>query len=112
AVHVARGDVGAAGEVGVEGEELLHQGAGAAVVDVDVRSAARPRGRQDIGEAVAVDVAGRHADAAGVVDVVGHEVEQHVVAVAVKGHDVRTAAGVGAGDVDVRGVHPLAKDGR
>src|SRR5205085_1518291 len=70
AVHVAGRDEDAAGEVLAEGEEAADQLPGLAVVDVDVRPAARPRRGDDVGHAVAVHVADRDADAAGEVLVV------------------------------------------
>src|SRR5207248_5459152 len=77
AVEVAGRHVLAAGEARVVGEELADQVAGAAVVDVDVRPAARPGGRDHVRDAVAGHVAHRHAHAAGEGGRVGEEVELH-----------------------------------
>src|SRR5207247_306068 len=75
AVHVAGRHVAAAGKVRVVGEELADQVSGLAVVDVDVRPAARGRGGDNVRHAVAGDVADRHADAAAEIRVVGVEGE-------------------------------------
>src|SRR5262249_52320779 len=52
--------------VGVAGEEVVQFGVAAAVEDAHARRPARGGAGDDVGLAVAVDVAGRHAHAAGV----------------------------------------------
>src|SRR5207245_523452 len=77
-----------------------------------VRSAAASGAADHVGEAVAVHVAGRDADAAGEVQVVGEEVVEDGTVLATEDGDVGPAAGVGADDdvgvavaVDVAGGH-------
>src|SRR5205814_2072185 len=60
-------------------------------------SAAGPGDGDDIGEAVAVDVAGRHANAAQETRVVGQEVKHQRVRLRIVNLDVGAAAGAGAG---------------
>src|SRR5207247_657882 len=95
AIDVAGGDERAPGEVGIIGEELADQLARPAVVDVDVGSAARARRGDDVRDAVAVNVADGHADAAREVRIVGKEVETDGAGRGVKDDDVGSAAGVG-----------------
>jgi hypothetical protein len=64
-VHVAGRHLDAAGEGGVVGEEAQQGGTVAAADDLDVRAAGRPGAGDEVGEAVAVDVAGRDEGAAG-----------------------------------------------
>src|SRR5207248_326579 len=63
-VGVARGHEDAAGEAGV-GEEAGPLRPGGAVEDLDVGPGAGPRPRDDVGPAVAIDIARRHAHPAG-----------------------------------------------
>src|SRR5262249_55724389 len=97
AIDVAGGDVDAASKEGVKGEELGEDSLGAGVEHLDVRAAQLAGARDDVGLAVAVDVAGRHADAAAEVRLVG-EVLADDGAVGVEDADVRAAAGAGAGN--------------
>src|SRR5207302_1882187 len=71
AVHVPGGDEHAAGEFGVVGEKAAEQGQVDAAEDLDVRAAAGARAGNDVIGAVAIDVAGGHADAAAEVGRVG-----------------------------------------
>src|SRR5262249_20906403 len=59
-----RADEDAAREEGTVGEERVDEIAAEAVVDVHLRAAAGPRRGDDLVEAVAVELAHRHADAA------------------------------------------------
>src|SRR5207248_4240834 len=97
--HVARGDVQAAGEIRVEGEEAAERAvdrvAGFAVEDGDVRPAAGAGRGNDVEDAVAVHVVDGDADATGEARVVGEEVEQERARGGVEDLDVRAAAGVG-----------------
>src|SRR5436190_759210 len=65
AIRVARGHADAAGEVDVVGEEAHEPAAVLAAEHGHVRSAASVGAAADVGEAVAIDVAGGHIDAAG-----------------------------------------------
>src|SRR5262249_61086199 len=98
AVDAAGRDVDAAGEAGVVGEETLQQRAVLAAEDLDVRRDARPGAGDDVGGAVAVDVAGGHEHAAGERPVVGEETPDQGAGEAVEDLDVRAAGGAGAGD--------------
>ena len=71
--QVEGGDLHAARERGVVGEEAADLGEGGAVPDADVRAAARAGPGDDVGQAIAVDVAGRDVHAAGERRVVGKE---------------------------------------
>src|SRR5262249_25681271 len=109
AVDVAAGNVDAAGEIDVKGEEGL-QGCSVPTADnFHLRTAARPRGTNNVREAVVVDVADRHADAAGEDVVVrgvirkGSEHVQGVLTGGVVNAHVRPAARVGRGDEDALG---------
>src|SRR5438132_1086763 len=67
AVDVPGADADAAGEAHVVGEEAREPRLGVVLpgIDADVGSAAGVGADDDVGEAVAVDVAGRHEAAAG-----------------------------------------------
>src|SRR5947209_2842211 len=66
AVDVTDGHAHDALEEGrAEGEEVGDQAAGLAVEDLNLWTRTRVGAHDDVGEAVAVDVAGRHEDAAG-----------------------------------------------
>src|SRR5205814_1871374 len=65
AVDIAGRHIAAAGEVNVEGEEVSDLRAVLAAEHDDVRAATRPGGANDIRSPVAIDVADRHAHAAG-----------------------------------------------
>ena len=78
AVDVAGGDADAAGEAGGVGEEARRSARcrlGAAE-DLDMRPAAGAGAGDDVGEAVAVDVAGGDEDAAGERGAVGEEARE------------------------------------
>src|SRR5581483_11439550 len=62
AIDVGAGDANAARKVHVVGKEAVQAGVGVvcAGVNADVRSAAGIGAHDDVGEAVAIDVAGRH----------------------------------------------------
>src|SRR5262249_46879328 len=66
----------APGEGRVVGEEVGQNGGVGAATDGDVRPAARPGAGNDVVDAVAVDVARCHADAAGEGRIIGEEVVQ------------------------------------
>ena len=100
-VDVARGDVDPAHEGRVVGEEAADLRERRAVPHPHVRSAPEPRAGDDVGEAVAVDVARGHVHAAGECRVVGEEAADWREGHAVPDPDVRSAAGPRAGD-DVR----------
>src|SRR5207302_1065565 len=74
AVDVADGQVGAAAEGAVHGEEVFEENAGGAVEDFDARAAAVGRGGGDVVDAVAGEVAGGDAHAALKGVLVGQEV--------------------------------------
>src|SRR5207245_3091540 len=76
AVHVTRGDINAAAEGRVVRHELLEHRPGDAVEHADVRAAAGSRTGEEVGRAVAVEVGGRHADAAAERQVVGGNVQR------------------------------------
>src|SRR5262249_42757717 len=89
-------------EVCAKREEALEQGPVLAAEDFHVGSAAGACPGDDVGEAVAVDVAGGHVDAALEVRIVREETGEQVVDVGrVEDLDVRTAARAGRHD-DVR----------
>src|SRR5581483_6588691 len=96
AVDIPGGHVDAASKVHVVGEELPEELPGGAIVDVNVRSTARPRRGDDVGEAVAVHVPHGDTDAAGEFRVIGEERLHEVVREGVEENNVWTAAGVGA----------------
>src|SRR5262249_8046875 len=75
AVDVPRGDEQAAGEAGVEAEEVPEHPPRGAVEDAQVGSAARRRRRNDVGHAITVDVTDGDADATSEARVIGEEVE-------------------------------------
>src|SRR5436190_1596432 len=70
---IARGDKQPAAEARLVRPELPQQRSVAAVVDADERRHAGAGGGDDVGNAVAVEVADRHADAAREARVVGEE---------------------------------------
>src|SRR5438128_4047727 len=65
AVHVSSGDIDACGEIWIVGKEARQERAIGATEDGDIGAAAGPGATDDVGVAVAVDVAGCHAHAAG-----------------------------------------------
>ncbi len=73
----------------------------AAVEDAHVRPAGAAWRGDDVGLAVAIDVTGRHANAAGEVHGVGEEAEHFLPVDRIEGPHVRSAAGVGPGDHQV-----------
>src|SRR5204862_13079 len=77
---------------------------------LDVRPAAGADAGDDVGEAVAVHVAGRHVHAASEVRGVGHELADQVAGPAVEDLDVRAAAGAGRGDEVVVAVGDVLAD--
>src|SRR5207249_2820702 len=79
-------------------EERLDLLAGHAIEDLDVRPAAGARPGDDVGQAVAGDVAGRHGDAAAEAGPVGKVAFQQRAVLAAKDLDVRPAAGARPGD--------------
>src|SRR5438105_1051103 len=108
-------DVDAAGERRVEGEETLQGGVVGAAELLHVRAAAGAGPGDDLGLAVAVHVAGRHAHAAGEVGAVGEEVGERLAVGAVEDLDLREAPRPGADHqvilavaVDVTGRHEHA----
>src|SRR5205807_10527362 len=64
ALEIRNTDKDPAGGRRIAGEEALKQGEIGAAEDLDVRAAARPGAGHDVGEAIAVDVAGADRDAA------------------------------------------------
>src|SRR5262249_13249022 len=81
AVDVPGRDVDAAGVVQRPGRETVEQGQVGAAEDLDVGAAAGPGAGDDVGDAVAVDVADRHPPLAGEARVVGGDPPQeHEVA--------------------------------
>src|SRR5262249_44054152 len=76
--------------------------AGGPAEDLHVRATTRAGAGDDVGLAVAVDVAGCHRHAAVEVDVVGHEAHQQRPVLAAEDLDLRPTPGAGADD-DVRG---------
>src|SRR5262249_48282860 len=91
-----RADTDAAREARVEGREAPQQGAVEAAEDLHVRPAARAGARDDIGVAVAVDVAGGHVDAPGEARIVGQEGPEDGQRRAVEDLDLGAATGAGA----------------
>src|SRR5207302_4016730 len=83
-------------------EELVQGAAILAAEDIHVRAAAGVGADDNVGEAVAVDVARSHVDAAAERGVKGHEIADRpgelVARRAVEDADVGTAARPGAGD--------------
>src|SRR5205807_2416249 len=75
AIDVASGDVDPAGEARVVGEEAHEERTVGAAEDLDVRASPGPGAGDDVGDAVAVDVADGHPHAAGEGRIVGHEAE-------------------------------------
>src|SRR5204862_6308688 len=98
AAEGARGHVDPTGEARVVGEETRQQRKVLAAEDLDVRAAAGAGPGDDVGEAVAVDVAHGHVDAAAEAGVVGEEGADEGAGLAVDDLEVRPAAGPGAGD--------------
>src|SRR5262249_9638446 len=98
AVEVAGRHEHAAAEVRPVGVEAGQFHPGDDAEDLDVRVGPRPRPGDDVGDAVAVEVAGRHPHPAGEPRVVGHEADERGQVPAAEGLDVRPAADVGAGD--------------
>src|SRR5205823_2987237 len=102
AVHVGGDDVYAAREAGIVREELHDQVAGHAVEDFDVRAAALAGAGDNVGRAVAVDVADGDADAALERLVVGHELEAGRAGAVVEHADQGWLSGVAGGDHEPR----------
>ena len=99
AVHVADGWSGAAAEVRVvDAEEVGDLGEAVAVEDADARAAALVGRDDEVGLAVAVDVAGRDVDATGEGRLEGIDRKEHGVRNTVEDFDVRRPAGAGADD--------------
>ncbi len=92
--QVEGGDLHAARERGVVGEEAAELGEGRAVPEPDVRTAARARASDDVGQAIAVDVARGDVDAAGKERGVGEEAADLMEVRAAPDADVRAAARV------------------
>src|SRR5262249_43444137 len=99
-VDVRRRYVDAAGEAGAVGKELVQQRPVGAVEDLDVRPAAAARRGDDVGGAVAVHVADRHADPAAEGTGGRRHGEFQRAAGAVVDVDHRHPAGVGADGFD------------
>src|SRR5207253_8948203 len=97
AVDVAGRHVDAVGEV-AKGGEVLQQRAVRAAESEHVGAAAHAGTGDDVGPAVAVDVAAAHADAAREGGIVREEVVQGAAILAAEDIHVRAAAGVGADD--------------
>src|SRR5205823_8042670 len=98
-------------EAGPEGEEAADLRVGGAVEDLDVGEGAGVGADDDVGHAVAVNVAGRHEDAAAEAGE-GEEAADQLAGLAVEDLDVGRAALARAGDdivdavaVDVAGGH-------
>src|SRR5262249_348183 len=101
AVEVAGGDVDAAGVADAVGPEAPQQGAVLAAEHLDHRRAGR-LADDEIGEAVAVEVAGGHADAAGLAREGGEVVQDGVGVEAAEDLDPgRGGAGNDVGDAVV-----------
>src|SRR5262249_21857399 len=98
AVGVDRRHAHAAAEVRVVGEEAGPRGAPLAAEHLDVRAAAGPGPRDDLGAAVLVEVPGGDVDAAGEGRGVGQEAGDRCRIDAAERLHVRSAAGAGAGD--------------
>src|SRR5690606_10380909 len=94
---VGHGDADAGAAGGVAGEEALAVGFAPAVEDADVRTAAGACARDDVGLAVAVQVADCHVDAAAEAGVVGKEAADRLAGLAKDAH-LRAAARACAGD--------------
>ena len=75
AVDIAQSDENSAGEFRIVRHELADHGMRDAVPDADIRSAASARRGDDIGHAVAGDVADRDADSAAESGIVGREAD-------------------------------------
>src|SRR5437016_2762531 len=73
AVDVAGRHINAAVETCIEGHEFAQQFSVGSIKDSDVRTAAGSRAGDDVGCAVAVDVAGGDADASPEARIVGEE---------------------------------------
>src|SRR5207253_7980784 len=98
---------------GVEVEQHLREIA--AAENSHVWTPALAGSRDDVGEAVAIDVAGGNTDAAAEIQIVGEEAGEQSAAGAGKDLDVRSAAGAGGGNdvgkavaVDIAGRHKHA----
>src|SRR5262249_21226860 len=98
AVEIARRHVDAAAEVRAECEEGAECLAGGAVKNADLRQPTRPGPSDDVGLAVAVDVARRNADTAAERLWKGEEVEQDGIGGAAESLDLRQGTHVQAGD--------------
>src|SRR5438067_13165925 len=92
------GDIEAAAEARVVGEELINPCTRQAAEGAHVRPAARPRHGNDVRPVVVITVHAAHADAARETGVVREKTEQYAGVGAAKGGDVRPAAGPGPDD--------------
>src|SRR5262249_37886761 len=117
-VHVADRDADATAEVRVVCEERHEQPAAVTAKHLDVRAATLAGPGDDVGTAVAMEVAGGYVPAAAESRGVGEESEQSPPAGSAECPDVRAAAVAGAGDdvgravaVDIadRHTHPTAE---
>src|SRR5262249_55812734 len=97
AVQVAGGHEDAAGEGACECEEAVDVREVRAVENANMWAAAGAGSGNNVRLAVAGDVTGRDAHAAGKSRAVGEEAVQHVVRRSVENLDMRPAAGAGAG---------------
>src|SRR5262249_11493170 len=89
------------GRVGANGVEVLNDAAAAAIEHLHVRATARARPHDDVGPAVAVDVARGHVHAAGEARVEGVDAQDEAAVPPADDLHVRAAARPGPGD-DVR----------
>src|SRR5262249_43528506 len=94
-VDVTGGHEEAGGQGRAEGEEVAQHGAGVAVEGPDVGGAAGAGRGDDVGHAVAVDIANRYAHAASEAWVVGQEIELEGHRRAVVDLDFGRTAGIG-----------------
>jgi len=100
--HIRYGQEDTAAEFGFVSEEVLEDGAVRAAEDADARPAADSCRRDNVFDAVAVDIAGGDAHAAHVVGFVGIESESLHARAVVEGPDERGVSR-GRGDDDERG---------
>ncbi len=96
--------------VGHEAADLAaHRLTGAAIEDAHVRAAPVARAGDQVGIAIAVDVAGRHEDAAGKLPVVGVEARQRPfnrLPLGIEDAHVRAATGTRAGNDVISNISP------
>src|SRR5207244_230224 len=98
AVEVRGRHVDPGSKTGIVSKEAGEPAAVFAAENADVGTAAGAGAADDVGEAIAVGVAGGHANAAREARIVGEEIVQQRVAWAAEDRDVRTAARVGSDD--------------